>query len=182
MEPIYQFRNGARIKGAVEAQTVGEELDRIRDKHEGLTPQTVVDESTPSDAPLHPCFTWDDAIAANEHRKAEARSIVRSVRVTYPDKEETEPAFVHIQRIETGDGEPVEGGYYERARTVASNFSLFENAWRSAQQRLAAASSALEELEKLAVERMSDQSAAQAEAVSAARAKVAEAQDLLIAQ
>lgn len=181
MEPTYHFRNGARIKGGVEAQSVGQELDRIRHTHGELTPQAVVDESRSDDAVLHPCFTWDDAEAAELHRRHEARTIVRSVRVTYPDKEESEPAYVHIRRQESEEGEERPTGYYEQARTVAANFSLFDNAWRAAQDRLGAAAKALEELETMARDRMSDQSAARAEAVSAARTKVAEAQDLLIA-
>ena len=174
----YEFRNGARIKGGVDAQTVGDELDRIRDKHNGITPQDVVDESAPADAPLNPCFTWDDVEAANEYRKVEARSIVRSVRVVYPDKKETEPAFVHVKREETVDGEET-GGYYERASTVVQNFNLYDNAWRAAQDRLGAAAHALDDLERMARDQVNDQAVAKADAVSAARVKVSEARTLL---
>lgn len=143
-KPTFLFRTGARVKGNVNAQTIGEELERIRDTRDELTPQIIVDESTPSDAPLHPCFTWDNAIAANEFRKVEARTIVRSVRAMYPDSGETEPAFIHVTKI-NGTTEST----YERARVVVQEFSLLENAWRTAQSRLTAAAESLDDLEKL---------------------------------
>lgn len=177
--PDFVFRNGAHVKGGVDAQTVGTELDRIRDKHDGIKPQAVVDESEPEDAALHPCFTWDNEVAANEFRKVEARSIVRSVRVIYPESKHSEPAYVHVRKVETASEDEPQGGYYERARTVAAEFNLFDNAWRSAQERLSGASKALEELEALAQRHMSDESAARAEAIAVARSKVVEANDLL---
>lgn len=175
--PDYEFRNGSRVKGGVDAQTVGDELERIRDKHDGITPQCVVDESAPAEAALHECFTWDDAEAANEFRKVEARSIVRSVRVIYPDKP-SEPAFVHVRKEETPEGEEA-GGYYERASTVVQDFNLYDNAWRAAQDRLGAAAKALDDLERMARDQVNDQAVARAEAVTAAKAKVTEASNLL---
>ena len=145
MEKQFHFRSGSRIKGDVDANVVGEELERIADKHDGIRAQDVVDESTPEDAVLHPCFTWDNEMAANEHRKHQARSIVRSVRVIYHDKKESEPAFVHVRHESQEDV----AGYYQRSRVVASNFSLYENAWRAARERLASAVKALRELEEL---------------------------------
>jgi hypothetical protein len=41
----------------VDAQTAGEELDRIRQEHGTLEPGTVVDESRPEEAPLHPALS-----------------------------------------------------------------------------------------------------------------------------
>lgn len=181
MEKQFQFRSGSRIKGSIDANVVGEELERIADKHDGITAQGVVDESTPEDAALHPCFTWDNEIAANEFRKHEARNIVRSVRVVYPDKTDSEPAFVHI-RYEGDEDEPVTAGYYQRSRIVASDFSLYENAWRAARERLSSAVNSLRELEELGRQCMTDTSAARADAVSAAKEKAHEAYELMSAK
>lgn len=176
MEKQFHFRSGSRIKGNVDANVVGEELERIADKHDGINAQDVVDESTPENAVLHPCFTWDDKTAANEHRKHQARSIVRSIRVTYPDREESEPAFVHV-RYENEQDEPVMAGYYQRSRVVASNFNLYDNAWRAARERLASAVKALRELEELGLQYIADTSN-----VSAAKEKVSEAYELMSAK
>ena len=184
MEKQFQFRSGSRIKGNINANVTGRELERIADKHDGITAQGVVDESTPKDAALHPCFTWDNEVAANEFRKHEARNIVRSVRVVYPDKTDSEPAFVHIRHLrnECDEDEPVTAGYYQRSRIVASDFSLYENAWRAARERLSSAVKALRELEDLGRQCMTDTSAARADAVSAAKEKANEAYELMSAK
>lgn len=62
------------------------ELHRIRDENDGvLTPEAVVEDSTPEDAPLHNHFEWDDKKAAHKHRIEQARQIIRSFRVEMPE-------------------------------------------------------------------------------------------------
>ena len=51
-----------------------------------LTPENLVDVSRPEDAVLHGEFTWDDAKAAEEFRKTEARALIRAI-IIVPDKE-----------------------------------------------------------------------------------------------
>lgn len=73
---VYQWRAGSHAKGS--AQTAGEVCSRL--EAEGrLTAQELVDESRPADAPLHNSFEWDDAVAAEEFRKDQARHIISSV-------------------------------------------------------------------------------------------------------
>ena len=48
----YAFRSSARIRG-LDAQTVGDELDRIEQINNRLDSAQVVEESRPEDAPLH---------------------------------------------------------------------------------------------------------------------------------
>lgn len=97
---VYEFRPGTRT--IVAAQIVGEALDRIEQSGQDVTPSTVVDVARPDDAPLHPCFEWNDHKAAEEHRKAQARNLIRSVRVVVvppePGQETyTEPVYIHIK-------------------------------------------------------------------------------------
>ena len=66
----------------VDAQTAGEELDRIYSTAGELTPAKVVDASRPATAPLHPCFEWDDAVAAEKWRENQAGAIIRNIAVT----------------------------------------------------------------------------------------------------
>lgn len=44
-----------------------------------LDPQSVLDDATAEDSPLHPLFEWDDETAAKEHRLQQARRVIRSV-------------------------------------------------------------------------------------------------------
>lgn len=98
---LYQYR-GPGARRDIPAEVVGEELQRISAQHGELTPAGVVEESRPEVAPLHPVFEWDDALAAEEYRKAQARQLVRAV-VLVPDprKGEGTPtirAFVSVTK------------------------------------------------------------------------------------
>lgn len=84
----------------VDAQTAGEELQRIYQEKGGLNPSDIVEESRNDSAPLHPCFEWDDEIAAEKYRQTQAMQIVRSI-VTIQESDSKKPqeirAFVHVQ-------------------------------------------------------------------------------------
>jgi len=91
----YTWRDGARFP--VKPQVAGEELERISNENDGnLTPRSVVEESKPEEAPLHPCFEWDDERAAELHRDEQARNVIRSVHVTIEDSGNTEPQISYI--------------------------------------------------------------------------------------
>lgn len=85
----------------VDAQTAGEELNRIYEKHGELEPADVVEESKDENAPLHDCFEWDDVKAAQKYRIHQAGKLIRCV-VSVTENEKTkEPiqtrAYVHVQ-------------------------------------------------------------------------------------
>jgi hypothetical protein len=133
----YNFRNGYRA--AVSAEIAGTELDRIQRDNGELTAQLVVDESRPDDAPLHPAFEWNDAIAAEEHRKHQARTMIRSIQVA-EDGNPAEPVYVHIKSA----------GSYVPTGEVVQRLDLYEEAYRDAQSRLAAAALAVQRLARAA--------------------------------
>lgn len=84
----------------VDAQTAGEELQRIYEDRGELSPAHIVDESRSGDAPLHPCFEWDNEVAAEKYRQTQAAQIVRSivtVEETRSGPQEVR-AFVHVQQ------------------------------------------------------------------------------------
>lgn len=96
---IYKWKTPGVIP--VDAQTAGEELQRIYQEKGGLNPSDIVEESRHDSAPLHPCFEWDDEIAAEKYRQTQAMQIVRSI-VTIQESDKKEPqevrAFVHVQK------------------------------------------------------------------------------------
>lgn len=67
----------------IDANATGNELERIRKAHGELNPVTVLDESRPEDAVLHPCFEWDNEAAAGKWRLRQARKIVQCIGVRY---------------------------------------------------------------------------------------------------
>lgn len=96
---IYKWKLPGLIP--VDAQTAGEELQRIYREKGALNPVDIVDESRDSAAPLHPCFEWDDVAAAEKYRQTQAQMIVRFI-VTVQETPNREPvetrAFVSVQR------------------------------------------------------------------------------------
>jgi hypothetical protein len=76
---IYKFRDRDSIKG-MDPQTVGEELESIRRRHEGkLRTEDVLSSARHKASALHPAFTWDDEKAAHEFRLNEARRLIRAI-------------------------------------------------------------------------------------------------------
>ena len=84
----------------VSAQTAGEEFERIYRERGKLDPADVVNESREETAPLHPCFEWNDEIAAEKYRVTQAGNIIRAL-VTVEEAADTSSetrAFVHVRR------------------------------------------------------------------------------------
>lgn len=78
-------------------------LLELRSRHGTLTPQVVVDDARRADSPIHTAFEWDDAIAAEQYRLEQARTLIRSLKVSYVSPEGTTEktrAFVSIQRAD----------------------------------------------------------------------------------
>ena len=78
---VYQFKLPGLYP--VSAQTAGEELHRIYTDKGQLKPADIVDESRPESAPLHPCFEWDDEVAAERYREVQAGTLIRSITVVH---------------------------------------------------------------------------------------------------
>jgi tRNA A37 N6-isopentenylltransferase MiaA len=138
----YCFRQNPGIEiGGLTPQIVGDTLADIEDRHGVIDPHTVVDESRPEDAPLHPVFEWRDEVAAEKWRLEQARRVVRSVEIVVDHRSEsTQIAYVNIQS---------QGGYVSAA-AIRSQPDLYEEARLSYLSRLEAASVQLAKLEELA--------------------------------
>lgn len=134
---IYQWKLPGVVP--VDAQTAGEELDRICRERGTLNPSYIVDESRPEEAPLHPCFEWDDTVAAEKYREVQASSIVRNITVTHeePSGPQNIRAFVHVQ-----------GAYQPIARVLIDPVKT-EELFRTAERELKAFRDKYQTLERL---------------------------------
>ncbi len=70
----YFARPGSRFTNE-DARLIGPALDRLG----APKAQDIVDAARNHASPLHPYFEWRDDIAAEEYRKAEARTMARSI-------------------------------------------------------------------------------------------------------
>lgn len=138
----YCFRQNHGIKiGNLTPQVVGDTLADIENRHGVIDPHTVVDESRPEDAPLHPVFEWCDEIAAEKWRVEQARRVVRSVEIIAEERDSpTQIAYVNIQ---SQDG-------YVSAATVRSQPDLYQEAEKAYYTRVEAAHAQLVKVRELA--------------------------------
>lgn len=103
----YTWKDGRSFP--VNADIVGAELERIGKRDGGVNAEVVVNEARPLDAPLHPCFDWDDTTAASRWRVHQARRVLNSIReITIKKGEPIErrsPAWISIGPVEMDEGE-----------------------------------------------------------------------------
>lgn len=150
---IYQFRTGNTYRG-VDAQTVGEELERIRRASgDKLLTTDVLKWAAEPDSPIHSCFTWDTEKAAHEYNLHEARQLIKAVVIVKEESDSTEPAFWNIAISIPASEEnepPTEERYYQAAAVVAQNPKEYEAALRVVLRELTSAQRGLEKLRSLA--------------------------------
>lgn len=139
----YRFREHPSCTGGLSPQVIGEALADIEDRHGIIDPNTVVDESRPEDAPLHPAFEWRDDVAAEKWRVEQARRVVRCVEVVIDKRhnstQTTQIAYVNI---------PSQKGYLSHGR-VARSVELYREAESMYLDRLTSAQQQLERLRAL---------------------------------
>ena len=101
---MWHYREGAK-KHAVDAETTGPELTRIREQYGALRRSYVVDESTDPQAPCHAEFDWNDKTAAHQHRLEQAGQLIRDVIFIEPPKTKRAKALtVRFMSVPEGRG------------------------------------------------------------------------------
>lgn len=96
------------------ADEVAAVLLEIEKAYGQVTPNDVVESARDPASPLHDHFEWDNGLAADQWRIAQARTLIASVRVKLQSAPERPPlrAFVHI---------PVPQPHYESAKLAMSD-------------------------------------------------------------
>lgn len=90
----YKWKFG---KYPVTAAEAAQCLAEIEAEYGYLTPDLVVERSKNSSFALHKCFEWDDAVAANKHRREQARHLIGDLVIVYPTADlQTTPREVRI--------------------------------------------------------------------------------------
>ena len=95
----YKYRAGYR-PALKDPQIVGDKLQELRDKNNGLTASMVIEEAKHKTSVLHGAFEWDDSKAAHEWRLHSARHLMRSVEIVSTSAEgdvRNLPAFVFVK-------------------------------------------------------------------------------------
>ena len=79
------------------------ELKAIREQFGSLNPRIVLEAARPVEHPLHDRFEWDDAVAAEAHRLAQAGSLIRSVRLEFVDSAGTTQSVRRFYGVRAAD-------------------------------------------------------------------------------
>ena len=95
----YKYRAGFR-PALKDPQIVGDKLQELRDKNNGLTASIVIEEAKHKTSVLHGAFDWNDTSAAHQWRLHSARHLMRSVEIVSTNAEgdrRSLPAFVFVK-------------------------------------------------------------------------------------
>ena len=97
-------------------------LTTIAKQNDGiLQVDDVLAEASNEDSPLHKHFEWDDSVAAEQHRRYQARVLIQKCHITLVESEPTKiRAFVSLQ------ADRDEGGGYRLTTSVMSDEELRE--------------------------------------------------------
>ena len=94
-------------KYPVSADVAKAEFDRIYEKFGELTAKSVVDENREKAAPLHSCFEWDDAVAAERYREKQAGDMIRCLVTIRESESDGGPVVVRALVKTTEKYEPI---------------------------------------------------------------------------
>lgn len=81
----------------IDAEKAHKALETIRAKNGGLTDDGILTAAAPKNHTLHKWFEWDDSTAANEHRRNQARLLIRSLEVTYVETPEIKTRVYEVE-------------------------------------------------------------------------------------
>lgn len=95
---LYAWKRPLTIKGGVKAdpQAVGEALEKITTPGGDLDTLAVVEAARSRKNPLHRFFEWDDTIAAELHRRHQARHLISSIRLVSNSNEPPARAYLSL--------------------------------------------------------------------------------------
>lgn len=144
---VYKFKT-AKFAG-LDAQKVGEELERIRVREGGkLNTNTVWQEARLETSPMHKAFTWDLEKAAERCWKMEASTLIRQVVVSIDEVER--PAFINVSVQKSGEDDEGVDRYYQSISVIASRPDEYESALAASRARLFSAQTSLDDLYAIA--------------------------------
>lgn len=100
---IYEWKYNMPIK----AQVVGEHFERLEKQQGHITPKIVLESARSETSAIHPCFEWNDDVAAEKYRETQAGLLIRNltVKMIETGEKQTEPvrAYVSIKQSDSSE-------------------------------------------------------------------------------
>ena len=83
--PAYLWLRTQLLNSRIDPTVAGREIEKLMRQYGGnLKAEHVLDAARDPKNPLHPCFEWDDSVAAEKFRLEQAGYLVRHLRVEIP--------------------------------------------------------------------------------------------------
>lgn len=105
----------------IQAASVADEVLRVVATHDDKTaPRALLDAARDPASPLHACFTWDDTLAGERYRLAQAAGLYRRVKleIVRADPERREVVFETIRAVTSVPDERTSKGSASYGRTA----------------------------------------------------------------
>lgn len=100
---IYEWKYNMPIK----AQVVGEHFEQLEKQQGHITPKIVLESARSETSAIHPCFEWNDDVAAEKYRETQAGLLIRNltVKMIETGEKQTEPvrAYVSIKQSDSSE-------------------------------------------------------------------------------
>lgn len=96
-----------------------DELQKIYDTQQKLTPPVVVNEASDPSSVLHHRFEWDDKVAGHKYRLVQAAELIRSVKITYAKSADGADKTVRAFVTTRSDADPANATYRPTEEIVA---------------------------------------------------------------
>lgn len=100
---VYEWKYNMPIK----AQVVGEHLEQLEKQQGHITPKIVLESARSETSAIHPCFEWNDDVAAEKYRETQAGLLIRNltVKMIEAGEKQTEPvrAYVSIKQPDSSE-------------------------------------------------------------------------------
>jgi hypothetical protein len=135
-----------------EIEEVRDELARIAENNDGrLNPDTIVDAARSRKSILHDYFQWDDSVAGEQFRRAQAIVLIKKIRFTIVlhDPETKQIGFKTVRQYQSRPSQRGPGGGYEDIEDIMSDSEKRTELLQAAFAELSAFRRRYEDLEEL---------------------------------
>lgn len=94
------------------------ELKKLESSRGRLDPVDVIDAARPATSPLHACFDWSDREAADKWRIAQARDLIRRIKIVVEVNSREVRTVAYVRDTSTAEGE---AGYVSTMRITKTD-------------------------------------------------------------
>lgn len=123
---VYKYKS---IKYSVPAEVVGKHFEKLEKEEGCLTSKNVLDSARPEESPIHNIFEWDDSVAAEQYRLAQATKLIcnLTVEIETEDKPIECRAFMDVSEAKVGSFVNVQSAFQvEETRDIVLRRALNE--------------------------------------------------------